>query len=254
MNDNKTQLLIKKRVEGQLPQKREVGDWGEVKLMQFLTFVDFFTREGKFSFNAEIIATAAERAGEEEYWQEFLWRINMFPGENGGTARKFGYRFLAFSRVPLAWMKSNPHAVTLDMFAIMEKNPRMQWACKNFKIEETDIGAKIVVMDNDETTDPGRKNVAPTVSDVQTPMVKFEQAKLNMLTMLQALSKSIPQAELRNMSVKDRIAAFDKLLNTAHKVMTRGDGGTKIFTQININKAGREELEKSFLAYSENET
>jgi len=147
-------------------------------------------------------------------------------------------------------MKNNPHAVTLEMLGSMERNPRMEWASKSFKILETASGVKIVAMSNDETTDAGRKNVQPASSNVDAPMVKFEQAKLNMLTMLLALSKSIPPGALKDMTVKDRIAAFDKLMNTATKIMTGVKPMSVVFNQINVNKAGRQDLESAIMAYA----
>lgn len=247
-------FAARKKIQGVLPQKRDLVDWSESKMLQFLKYVNFFTVDGKFKVTNEMIADADARGEDEPFWDEFNWRMGVRVGIDGGTSKQFMYRLLSFARIPLGWMKSNPHAVTPEMLEIMENNPRMKWASSAFKLIETDVGAKIVVMDQDETTDPGRKNVQPGSTNVESPLVKYEQAKLSMLTMLQALGKSIPNSELKNMAVKDRIAAFDKLLNTAQKILVGQKASTQIFQQINVNKAGRAELEKSFLEYAENQT
>lgn len=249
--DYRLSFAAKKKVEGNLPVKRDIQDWGETKLMAFLKFVQFFTDGESFKVTAETIATAEERAGMEPFWDEFLRRINITPGIEEGTARKFYYRFLAFTRIPLAWLKENPHGVSEPMFAIMDKNPRMQWACKNFKMVTTESGVQIVTMDQDEKTDPARTNATGDHVRVDTPLVAFEESKLSMLTMLRELGKSIPMSELKKMPIKDRLAAFDRLLNTAQKVVGAARPNSVIFQQINVGKAGRDELEKLVLGYAE---
>lgn len=243
----------KRRIKGHLPQKRDIVDWGAQKLLVFLQFVDFFTEEGKFAITIPNIEAARRRALEEDFWDEFMIRIDVQPGFEGGTIKKFSNRFLSLSRVPLSWLKSNPHAVTEEMYRIMEANPRMLWAASAFKAIETDMGVQIVMRDNLESTDPGRNNATPTVSDVQTPAVKFEQAKLALLTLMNTLVKGITPEDIKKMSAKERIEAFNKLLNTGLKVMGGGRPSTVIFQQINTNKAGRAELEKAVLGYSESQ-
>lgn len=243
----------KVRVRGKLPTKREVQDWGNTKIYALLLFVDFFTKEGKFDTSASQVATADMRAEDELFWDEFLERINVTPGKDGGTSVQFRLRLTSLARVVLSWIKANPHVVTEQMMLLMEKNPRLSWAAKAFKVVETEMGVQVVERDNDEMTDPRIKNEDPHLSNVNAPMVQFEQAKLNMLTMLKALGKSIPASDIKQMSVKDRIAAFDKLMNTATKVMGQTRPNSVVFQQINVNKANRDELEKSFLKYAESQ-
>lgn len=251
--DNRMSYAAKMRVRGKLPQKREVADWGNTKIMAFLAFVDFFTKEGKFDCSISQAATAQMRGEDEPFWDEFMERINVLPGKDGGTAMQFRLRLTTFARVVLSWIKSNPHEVTEQMMELMGKNPRLSWATSAFKMVETDMGVQVVERDNDERTNPGIKNQDPKLSNVATPLVKFEQAKLNLLTLLLSVSKSIPANELKKMTVKDRIAAFDRLMNTATKMMGQKAPSSVVFQQINVNKAGRDELEKSFLEYSESQ-
>jgi hypothetical protein len=250
---NRLSYAAKMRVRGKLPQKRDIVDYGNTKILQFLKFVDFFTVDGKFDTSVSKVAEAQMRGEDEDFFDEFLERINITPGKDGGTSLRFRLRLTTFARIVLSWIKNNPHAVTEEMMEIMEKNPRLSWASKAFKMVTTEMGVQVVERDNDERTDAGIKNKTPDASNVNTPMVKFEQAKLSMLTLLQALSKSIPASELKQMSVKDKIAAFDRLLNTATKVMGQSRPNSVIFQSININKANRDELEKSFLSYAESQ-
>lgn len=241
--------VMKNRVRGKLPTKRDIVDWGDEKVMQFLRFVDFFTEEGVFKLTVDKVNEADALAEEEPFWDEFLTMIDVYP-QRGDKVAKFKNRFYTFTRVPLTWLKTNPHAVTLEMYEIMRNNARMEWASKHFKVEETETGAEIVVMDQDETTDPGRKNVSPAASHVNTPQVQFEDAKLRMATLAQALVKSIPVTELKKMSTKDKIMAFDKLMNTMQKMMNTRGPNTMIFQQINTNKAGKDELEKAMMQFA----
>lgn len=248
---NRLSYAVKMRVRGKLPQKRDVQDWSNTKTLQFLKFVDAFTKDGKFDTSISQVATVQMRGEDEDWWDEFLERINITPGKDGGTSLRFRLRLTTFARVVLSWIKNNPHAVTEQMMELMEKNPRLSWATKAFKMVTTEMGVQVVERDNDERTDAGIKNKTPDASNVSAPMVKFEQAKLSMLTLLQALSKSIPASELKTMTTKDKIAAFDRLMNTATKVLGQTRPNSVVFQQINVNKANREELEKSFLQYAE---
>ena len=236
------------RIKGNLPQKRDIPDWWSEKLLALLQFIDFFTdkKTGRFAFTTASVETAKRRSLDENFWDEFITRINE---ENPG---KFSKRFLSLSRVPLSWLKSNPHAVTKEMFDLMEGNPRMQWASKAFKTVQTQLGTEIVMRDQGENTDPNVSN-PHREGEVASPQVKFEQAKLNMLTILLDLSKNLPADQLKKMVIKDRLAAFNQLLNTATKVMGAGSPRSVVFQSINVNKANREDLEKSFLSYAENQ-
>lgn len=240
----------KRRITGHLPQKRDIVDWSSEKILALIKFADFFTENGKFAITLPNVEAANRRALEEDHLDEFMARINVRPGYEGGTIKKFSNRFLSMVRVPLSYLKDNPHAVTEEMYELMVKSPRMDWAVKAFKAVETEMGVQIVLRDQSETTDANRSN--PTHGgEMTTPLVKFENAKLALLTLMNQLVKGISQEEIKKMSAKDRIAAFDRLLNTATKMMGAGRPSTVIFQNINTNKAGRAELEKAVLGYSE---
>lgn len=251
--DHRLSYAVKMKVRGKLSTKREIVDWGSTKVMAFIMFVDFFTKEGKFDCSISQVATAQMRGESEPFWDEFLERIETIPGKDGGTTMQFRLRLTSFARNVLSWLKSNPHELTQEMMVIMEKNPRLAWAVSAFKVVTTEMGVQVIERNNLETTDAGLANQVPKTSNVDTPALKFEQAKMNMLTMLLAISKSIPAAELRKMTVKDRMAAFNQLLNTATKIMGQTKPNSVIFQQINVNKAGRDELEKVALSYSESQ-
>jgi hypothetical protein len=240
----------RRRIAGKLPLKREIVDWGSGKLLAFLQFVDFFTEGDKFDMSVPNIEAAKRRALEEDFWDEFVARIDA---EGTMTAGHFAKRFYSMSRVPLSWLKSNPHAVTAEMFSIMEKNPRMQWAACAFKAVETEMGVQIVLRDQSETLDPGASSNSTHAGDVQTPAVKFEQAKMALITTMNMLVKGLSPQEIAKMSAKDRIASFDKLLNTGLKIMGANRPAVQIFNAINVHKTGRDELERAVLGYSESQ-
>lgn len=236
-----------RKIQGHLPIKREIQDWGDAKIMAFLIFVEFFVEGEKFACTVPNIEAARRRAQEEDFWDEFMARIGV---SGSMAAGKFAKRFISFARVPLGWLKDNPHAVTPEMLKIMKSSPRMSWATESFKTEMTDMGVEIVVLNHAETTDPGIGN--PThQGNVNTPALKFQQAQMNFLSLLTNLSKDFKPEDLRKMGIKDRIMAFDKLMNTATKMMGAGKPNSVIFQTINVHKAGRDELEKTFLQYSE---
>lgn len=241
----------KRAIAGQLPLKRDIVNWGGPKILEFLKFISFFIEDGQWKVTVPVVEAARRRALEEDYWDEFVARIDP---DGSMPVGRFSKRLYSFARIPLSWLKSNPHAVTAEMYEIMQSSARMKWAVAAFKAVETEMGVQIVVRDNDETTDPGLSNVDPKRDSVRTPAVQFEQAKLALITLMNDLVKGLTREEIKKMSAKDRIAAFDRLLNTGLRIMGSGRPSTVIFQQINTKSANRDELEKAMLEYATGQT
>ena len=238
-------------VRGKLPRKRDVVDWGDNKLLQFLKLIDYFTQEGKFKCTKETVETAYMRMVDEPFWQEFLVRIDKPPEKY--TPRQFYYRFLAFARVPLSWIKANPHTITPEMAEIISVNPRMEWVRSSFEIKKTETGIEVIEMKQDETTDPGIKNVVPSISNVPQPEVIFNQAMLKMSGVFRDLLSDIKVKDIKKMNVEKRIKLAISMSASLSKSFSQYKPNIAIFQKININKTGREDLESTILTFSNNE-
>ena len=235
-----------KKIEGKLPEKREIVDWDETKLHQYLKFVDFFTEGDKFNFSPSHFATAKRRAQDELFWDEFLMRINAEPGDKG-----FRQRFNTQHRVILSWVKENPHVLTTEMYNLMCKSPRLSWAVKHFKTVETEMGVVVVERDLDETTDPNNINAQPGLQNVKSPQLIYEESLYSLTTLFRSLVKSVPMSDLKTITPTKRIELANQLARTLAANFSKYKPNIAVFQNININKGKREELESAIHEYAE---
>ena len=242
---------LRKNLKGKLPTLREAADWHEQKYIQFLRFVNFFTVGESFKTTNDQIATAIQRAQEEEYWDEFLSRIGMAPFEKNFTTKKFFYRLVSFIRVPLTHLKRNPHIITPVMWGLMKGNPRMKWATSSFKEVETEVGIKVVELNNREETNPGIANEDPELTDVKSPQVLYNSTLMKMSSLANRLIAGIKQEDITKMATINRIKLANSLVTTLSRSFAAYKPNTAIFNQINIHKGSREDLEKVMLEYAQ---
>ena len=243
-----------KHIRGKLPQLKDAGEWSPEKFMQFLKFVTFFSvikspMEANYQITNETLDTARGRIPDEPWWDEFFARIDPTPGLN--YAKSFRQRFITFVRIPCGWLKRNPHFLTPEMYALMDPNPRLSWASRNFKMVETEMGMQVVERDNDELTDPAIKNKMLDVTSSRTPLVIYQETLLKYTTILNSLIKGIPSAELKTIGVAKRIELLNNGLKTLSQLLVKQQPNRGVFTQINIAHETREKLEASILTYSE---
>lgn len=235
-------------IKGELPRKNEIVDWSEAKLMALLRFALHFIENDAFSVTGEKRQAAEARVSEEPFWAEFLMRIDRPVGKFQN--KDFQLRLMSLVRVPLTWLKSNPHAVTEEMRALMEPTPRLNWALKSFEQKETKIGVPIVAVENRETTDPSRPNRSPDSSNLTLPEVQYNRSILQMTSILMDLTRSIKAADLKKMKVEDKIKHANAILQTLQKQFANYKPNVQVFKQINIHNAGRDDLEKAVLDYA----
>lgn len=235
--------------------KRDIVDWSEAKILSFIQFADFFVDKTKdphtFTCVDIGIKAALSRAEDDEHWAEFMARIYQ---EDKTTTKEFKYRIMAMVRVVMAWLKTNPYAITDQMKAIMENNQRLAWGLNSFKTVTTDIGAEVTEMDNTDVTDPSRTNADPHLTTIQSPEVMLGQAMTNMASILNRLTRGISNKEISSLDAKEKIKLAASLAPVLTKAMTNHKPNIKMFKQIVINKAGKDDLEKAFLDYTESQS
>jgi len=241
-------------IKGKALLKKDVQNWSEAKLLSALQFADFFTNKNNDPHTFDVvqikIAAAEERAKDDAHWAEFMARLSA----RDQTTKQFSYKLMAFVRIFVGWIRTNPYALTPQMRAIMESNQRLKWGIDTFKEKKTEIGATVVEMDNREETNPGLANVTPGSTSLATPEVQYAQALSNMASILNRLTSGIKNNEISSLDAKEKI----KLAATLGPVLAKAIGqhrpNVKIFKQLVINKAGKEELEKAFLDYTESQS
>lgn len=238
-------------VRGEGLRKRDVVDWSPSKILSFIQFADFFiskeTDPHTFDVVMVKIEAAKERAKDEQFWDEFLTRIE----QKDQTVVQFRNKLMSMVRVVLSWLKTSPYAITDQMRAIMEPNQRLNWCLDSFKVVPTKIGGEVMVLNQDENTDPRLPNHTPDASNIKSPDVQYAQALINVTSILKDLTTGIKQADIKALGTADRI----KLINSMLPNVARAIGGhrpnIKVFKQLVINQAGRDDLEKAFLDYAE---
>lgn len=234
-------------IKGVLPRKSEIIDWSEAKLISLLEFAQFFIEGDKFTVTREQISKFQERATETDWWMEFNVRIDHQTNRADFKTRTFQMRLMTFIRTVLSYLKSNPHAISNEMREIMEKSARLSWALDPFKMVTTKMGAEIIKVDDRETTDPNVANVSPGQSGLTLPEVQYHNAILLMTSMLNDVLKSVKKDDIKKISASERIKIANALAQTLAKTFNSGKPNTLIFKQLNVNKAGKDDLERAFL-------
>jgi len=238
-------------VQGILPTKREIQNWPHDKFMDFLGFVDFWV-VGDMIKVTEAKRTEMEKLAFEtphHPWQEFMWRIDHFLLNPEATSRKFYYKLAAMIRQVGTYLKQNPAMVTDDMKAIIEPNPRLKWILPQFKIIETKIGAETIVPDTQESVGFENKNV-PMQVDAELSIMASMFKAANVFDMLVS---SIKPSEIKSMEVKDRINAMSKLSFVFNQAKNMKPNA-RVFKQLNIFRAEKEDLEKALSDFTDETT
>lgn len=238
-------------VKGKLPKKAEIIDWPEAKLLALLAFARVFLEGEGYVVDSTRREAAETRSAEEPYWEEFLARINQPLGTKDATHQRFRIRLMTLIRVPLAWLKSNPFAVTEALQAQLESTPRFSWCLTTFVEKTTDIGGTIVAMQNRDTTDPSMPNYKRSVTDVDPPQIRFNKALLESVAIFEQLTKSIKPSDIRNLQTKEKLRYMTAMAATLTKTFREYKPNVTVFQQINVNKAERDELESAMYDYAE---
>lgn len=250
-------------VEGKNIKVRELPDWSQDKLLSLIKFFQFFINPetDNMRVNQERIREFEERSEVEPYFMEWRARIGMDleqieklpPTKKGSDLNKYKMRVYTMLRNVLGWLKNNPHQISLEMRDIMCRTERMNWALKDFKIEETLIGAPIVVPDNLETTDPQHANADPNRTSLTIAEVNYQRAVTSLASIANDLIKNMKKKDLDKMATKDRVKMALDITNALGKIMQTQKPNSQVFKQLVIHKASAEDLEKAMLDYNSNQ-
>lgn len=247
-----TELQPYAAITGTLPSRRELSEWNTRKFLLFLDFCELFMiRDGddyKITITEDRLKHA-ERflAVPHHAFQEFLWRVNQFSTDVNSTPRKFFYKHAAFMRQVLGYLKLNPAAITDEMRAIIEPNPRYNWCLKHTKVQTLRSGAEVVTAD---TLD----NVSYQKQQVQAPNAEkmLVDAIIETTNLYSLIAKSVKKKDIEELKPMEKINALQKLsfvLSTAQKWKPTA----LVFKQLNVHSAGKDDLEKALLSFGAEE-
>ena len=217
-----------------MPQVADIAEWPDMRICAFVRFCDLFTDDrGVFFVTEERVRVASE--AQEDYWQEFLSRIDYLDKSNA----KFRNRLQSLYRVVAMWLQANPHAITEDMRAVMGKSPKFRKVLTSFTEVQTTMGTEAIEVKPNEK------------GELTTPQAIFNQSLLNASTALLELTSSFKRGELRSMSPKDKLNAANALIGSLGKMFQKTAPQSVTFQKIVVNKASREDLEAALVAHSD---
>lgn len=236
-------------IRSKLPKKTEVALWNEKKVKAFLLFFEYFVTEGRIKCTVEKRREMEVHAHEQEFWAEFVARIDVPTGTEFSSTPLFTQRLITFSRNVLSHLKTNPHLISSELETIMDRNPRCHWAMTLFKLKKGTIADTIQASDI-ETTDRHDARLAPE-STAKRPEVMFNDSLIRMTSILKDLTKGIKREDLKRMSTEDRIKYATSMMKVVGGLVRKYTPNKQVFQTININSAKREDLEKSVLDYAQ---
>ena len=233
--------------KGKIPRKIDVAEWREEKFLAFFEFLHLFLEEknGSYSYIVSSQNRSAAAFIDKPFYKEFIQRLEIKDCND----TRFKKRITSFTRIVLLFLRESPYAITEDMKSIMEKNDRLSWALNAYKQITTEIGAEIVVPNDDDETDPNNQRAVAVTS----PQVNYQQAILAMTSILRDLVKGVTPEEIKKMDIEKRLKIAIPMVQALGKAFNGPAINMSVFKQINVNTTGREDLEKTLLEYGDSQ-
>lgn len=233
--------MATKSIKSAIPKKEDFSKWTPEKFLSFIVFNGIFVRtdeEGVVRDDVTREKVDLLSVTDDPFWAEFMKRIlKKDIGLN-----TFRLRLKAFAQNCGSYLQENPTNITQDITDAVKSNPRWQWILTAYAEKRNAIGAGQIVPANQSTP----------LADTKTPLAQYHQGLLEMATLFKKVVKGISQEEINKLSTKDRLRIANLLSHTLSKAVTTQQN-TKVFNTLVINKAGREDLEKSMLEYQESQ-
>lgn len=229
-------MNIWKDVQGVLFTKKDIESWPTDKYLDFFRFFSFFIDDGV------VKVTDEKRAEMEKYFEiphhpyhEFLWRINCFVLNPKATSKMFYNRLAASQRLIGMYLKENPSIISGEMRDVLSTNVKFQWMLpeKQPGLPSTDL------------IDPANM---PT--DIQTTDITITNTLTKTAGVFNEIVDSIKRKDINSLSLKEKISAL-KSLSFIFTQVRQMKPESKVFNNINIIKASREDLEKAVLNFGE---
>lgn len=217
-------------------KKADVARWSEHQFLEWFALVHHFCPRGEWMWNDLSIKTFCQQAETRPLWEEIVWRYG-FQSELRPVT--IGKSIMGFLRHVGEYLQNHPHMITPKMREIMLGNEKLIKYTEPFKVVENEIGAKVVVPNMDDQ------------SRLMLPEVQYHKALLRMSSLANDLLDGITKRHIDKMAPDERIKLMIRIVDTMSKVQGGQRPNVQIFKQLVVNSAGREELEKAMLAYTQ---
>lgn len=237
-------------IKGKPLRKVDLANWKEDNYLAFFQIVNFLTEDVK---NDKIVKVTHEKlvSLEKDIFEthnpakvEVIYRIDQMTKEVSSTPRKFYGKLAAMIRTIGNYIKENPSIITDELYKEVSPNPRINWMLRNFKSHVTTMGVSVVVPSESDTT-----SFIPQKASSSDPQVKLFQAMDKLFDVYITIINSLTKKDLKEMEVKDKIAALSKLafiMQESRKVKPN----VGVLNQLNIHKAEKEDIEEALLNFS----
>lgn len=243
------------QIEGKIWKLDEIAMWPASKFEDFFVFLDFFWVEGKMIATLDVILMLEEYSKAGSSCAEYVHRIGMYTlnGEMSNPDRhKYRMRLGTMYRLVQKYLKEKAPGV---LSPITAKKYRFKVQYEWLRELYDDNGNVKFVSQNEPETVHG--DVVPVSQETQ---IVPQQGPLSqrllgaiekVITVYEAIAESITIEDIKKMKATEKVAALNKL-SYIHTNFGKMKTPVK-FTQINIGKASKEELEKQMLDFGENE-
>lgn len=226
-----------KDIVGQSLRKNHLPQWDEQHFLEFFALIHHFCPKGEWMWNDLAVKTFCQQAESRPLWEEWMWRYEI--NKEGISLLSLGGKISGFMPVLGTYIQGNPHVITQRMREIMKAHPKLEKYTEPFKVTQNAIGAEMVVPNTDEG------------QSFTLPEVQYHKALLTIASLANDLIAGLTKDDIKKMSSDDRISLALKIVG----LMSRVQGGQKpniaIFKQLVVNNAGRDELEKAMVAYTQ---
>lgn len=237
-------------IKGVPLRKQDIASWNDKHFLAFFYIVNYFTvKDAKggqmVKVNAQNLKALEDEVFEQNdpYKAELLYRIDQLTKDVSSTARKFYGKLAAMMRVVGAYVKENPSTISDEVFQAIKDNDRLNWMLRNFKEVDTNLGT-VVVPDTTDNT-----GFLPQKTTHASPMVKLLESMTYISDLYLQIAKSIKKKDLNKMSANDKINALSKL-SFVMKDIKGIKPNAGVYTQININKADKKDIEEALLNFT----
>lgn len=232
----------------------DVQTWEEEKFLAFLSFLDSFYEvvygKGKLAVTVVKIQLLEQKLSEfpDNPTAEFMWRVNRWSEPfDGDVHKKFYIRVANMMRIVFGYLKQNPAVITDAIKEHCKGKIQYEWILTNTRIVTTKMGATVV--EHDPTGFTGNSMQAAGYANADKVML---DSILKVANVYDMIASGITKKDIEKLNVKDKINALQKL-SFIHTVTKNFKPNNNTFKQINIYKAGAQELEAALLDFTKQE-
>ena len=233
-------------VKGKAIINRDIDQWEIKRFYDFIEFAQYFIEDPYGEGKVKTHVTKAKLKILEKKvlpvdyhpFQEFMYRINVFTTDPDFEEVTFMRKFNMMKMRVLKYLKEKPHIVDDKIREMVQGNPQLDWCLNLVKIEENRVGQEMIVSDHKDAEGVKVTNL--------TPDMIMMQSLARISSLMNEISGSFTQAEIKKMKTSEKFAAISKL-SFVYNVGRNMKPNANIFKQINIINAKPEDLEKTLL-------